>query len=280
MADQIIKISQLNPLGTLSQYDFFPVDQSSSLTTYRTDINTLNTWFSVSGSASYSTTASYVENAVSASYVPDLYHQSYQSSCSWASASISSSYSLTSSAANSITFIPNLSNTASYITSSNLVGIVNSSSYSTSASYALTASYALNSGGSAGGPTFINPISVISGSITSTDDATWKSNTWILYSCPSNIIPNGTSILILEGYLQTYEGHATIYISPTAGDTGDQSGNLILLRGGGSADALSVGISAQGIFPCSSSVSDASSFYYYADNAIGTSGRIRIVGYY
>lgn len=49
-----IKISQLNPLPVaLSGKDFFPIDQSSSLTTFRTDINSLNTWFAASGSASY-----------------------------------------------------------------------------------------------------------------------------------------------------------------------------------------------------------------------------------
>ena len=264
MADQIIKISQLNPLGTLSQYDFFPVDQSSSLTTYRTDINTLNTWFSVSGSASYSTTASYVENAVSASYVPDLYHQSYQSSCSWASASISSSYSLTSSAANSITFIPNLSNTASYITSSNLVGIVNSSSYSTSASYALTASYVAPSAQN-NGPKFITPLHALTNGTTN--------NAWVLFECPPQNIPIGTSTLILDGWLEQLTGDNFIYISPTGGGT--PGNNPILCYVGG---ALSKG-GGQGVFPCSSSLSISSSFYYYIDGTYQTAN-IRVVGYY
>ena len=53
MSNIDIKISQLNPLGQISGSDFFPIVQSSSLTTYRADIQSLNAWFSVSGSASY-----------------------------------------------------------------------------------------------------------------------------------------------------------------------------------------------------------------------------------
>lgn len=279
MADTNIKISQLNPLGTLSRYDFFPVDQSSSLTTFRTDINTLNTWFAASGSASYSSTASYVKNAVSASYVPNLNPQTYQASCSWASASISSSYSNTSSAANSITFIPNLSNTASYIISSHIVGIVNSSSYaltashSNSSSYASTASYALASRYS--GPTFISPISVIT-------DATSGDSVWTLFECPVEIIPIGTSTLILDGWASQYEQNDAnfIRISPTDTPIGDTP--ILLACGGqGAGSGTTVQVGGQGTFPCASSLSTSSSFYYYSTQLSPLSkATIRVVGYY
>lgn len=55
------------------------------------------------------TSASY---SLSSSYVPNLYPQQYQASSSWASESISSSYT---SIAGAINFIPDLANTASYV---------------------------------------------------------------------------------------------------------------------------------------------------------------------
>jgi hypothetical protein len=109
----------------------------------------------INSTSSYLTTASIISSSISASYVDNLYPQTYQVSSSWASSSLSASYvanlypvnlngyaltssvnnlinstssylttasiiasasySLTSSAANRITFIPNLSNTASYV---------------------------------------------------------------------------------------------------------------------------------------------------------------------
>jgi hypothetical protein len=278
MADQIIKISQLNPLGTLSQYDFFPVDQSSSLTTYRTDINTLNTWFSVSGSASYSTTASYVENAVSASYVPDLYHQSYQSSCSWASASISSSYSLTSSAANSITFIPNLSNTASYITSSNLVGIVNSSSYSTSASYALTASYVAPAAQN-NGPKFITPINMIPSG--GPEGAYILAGDWQQYNCPTEYIPIGTSTIILDGNLNQNSNAYPAYFDVSAISGSFSPMYTLLELDSAYVNIADMEIGGQGTFPCSSSLSTSSSIFWRCRNrkSVGTND-LRLIGYY
>ena len=45
-----IKISELDNLGIVLTQDFFPLVESSSLTTFRVSIQTLNGWFSVSGS--------------------------------------------------------------------------------------------------------------------------------------------------------------------------------------------------------------------------------------
>jgi len=129
MSNIDIKISQLGKLNTISGSDFFPIVQSSSLGTYRVDINTLNTWLAASGSASYanqSNTASYVKIAQSASYI---------TSSNVTGTVLSASYSLSSSMSNSASY----SNTSSYSLSS---------SYSTSASYAAkstTSSYALYS---------------------------------------------------------------------------------------------------------------------------------------
>ena len=78
-------------------------------------------------SSSYAVSSSYSLFAMSASYSIGYVPPTSSISASWASSSLSSSYALSSSAADSITFIPDLSNTASY---------------------SLTASYAENGGGS------------------------------------------------------------------------------------------------------------------------------------
>lgn len=70
-----IKISELDNLNVISSVDFFPIVESGSLTTYRTDITTLNEWMAASGSA------------LSASWAP---MPGVQISCSWASSSLRS----------------------------------------------------------------------------------------------------------------------------------------------------------------------------------------------
>jgi len=60
MAIQNIKVSELNRLNVLTADDFFPVVDSGSMTTYRTDVNTINDWMAASGSC------------LSASYAPTI----------------------------------------------------------------------------------------------------------------------------------------------------------------------------------------------------------------
>ena len=94
--------------------------------------------------------------SISSSYAPNLYPQTYQISGSWASASISASYATMAGTANAISFVPLTSTsaswvsasvfittaqTASYITSSNIVGIITAISASWS-SASISASYA------------------------------------------------------------------------------------------------------------------------------------------
>jgi len=85
-------------------------------------------------SASWVSASAFITTAQTASYVPNLYPQTYQVSGSWASASLSSSYSLTSSYALNIS----PADTASYAT------FAQSASYAESSSIATTASYAKN----------------------------------------------------------------------------------------------------------------------------------------
>ena len=110
MSTTSIKISQLDPIASLTGSDFFPIDQSSSIKTYRASLTQLQNLFST-GSFTGSFTGSILGIGTSPQFV---------GTSSWAissSRSISSSYS----------------------------DFSNSSSYALSSSNALTASYALNS---------------------------------------------------------------------------------------------------------------------------------------
>ena len=105
-----IKISQLDPIASLTGSDFFPIDQSSSIKTYRASLTQLQNLFSTG-----SFTGSLIGRITGTGTSPQFIGTS-----SWAissSRSISSSYS----------------------------DFSNSSSYALSSSNALTASYALNS---------------------------------------------------------------------------------------------------------------------------------------
>jgi hypothetical protein len=113
-----IKISELNSLSTITWGDFFPLVQSSSLTTFRVNLTTLEAWLSVSGSV------------ISASWASASLTSVETISASWASASISSSYSGVALSASYAPFTQAFQATASFATSS------------ISASYALSASYA------------------------------------------------------------------------------------------------------------------------------------------
>ena len=105
-----IKISQLDPIASLTGSDFFPIDQSSSIKTYRASLTQLQNLFST-GSFTGSLTGTVTGTGTSPQFV---------GTSSWAissSRAISSSYS----------------------------DFSNSSSYALSASRSETASYALNS---------------------------------------------------------------------------------------------------------------------------------------
>jgi hypothetical protein len=149
-----IKVSQLNEQINLSTVDFFPLVNSSSLITYRADLNTLKTvlgipqismsWSSQSLSSSYALSASfppypqisssYTDVSVSASYSLTASFAPFsqyvpQFSCSWVSQSISASYALSASWAPLPSFVKQISCSLAI-------------SESFSASYALSASWA------------------------------------------------------------------------------------------------------------------------------------------
>jgi len=133
-----IKISQLDPIASLTGSDFFPIDQSSSIKTYRASLTQLQNLFST-GSFTGSVIGTIVGTGTSPQFV---------GTSSWAissSRSISSSYS----------------------------DFSNSSSYALSSSRATTASYALNSSAGTlfgGGITNYIPIWTNSTTLGSTND--------------------------------------------------------------------------------------------------------------
>ena len=157
MSNIDIKISQLNPLGQISGSDFFPIVQSSSLTTYRADIQSLNAWFSVSGSASYApqptthwSTSSNSNNNISnlnvgfvgINQVNPTYQLDVNGNIGNSAGNITlfgtSSYSLTS----SLSITASNAVTASYIKSASYASNTTSASYVSTSSYAITASNA------------------------------------------------------------------------------------------------------------------------------------------
>lgn len=120
-----IPISGLNDFQQISGVDFIPLVDSSSLTTYRSSVNELNGWMSISGSV---LSASQASSSISASYAPEkattLFTGSiYQITSSWSKNSLTASslfniiYVATSSwtITSSFSQKSELSNTASYV---------------------------------------------------------------------------------------------------------------------------------------------------------------------
>jgi len=105
-----IKISQLDPIASLTGSDFFPIDQSSSIKTYRASLTQLQNLFST-GSFTGSLTGTILGTGNSPQFV---------GTSSWAINSLNSNSSISG-------------------------AFSNTSSYALTSSYSVTASYALNS---------------------------------------------------------------------------------------------------------------------------------------
>jgi hypothetical protein len=159
-----IYISDLIVLPAITNDDFIPLVQSSSLTTYRVDFNTINAWMSSSvtasqaihaQTASFVTTASYANTASLANTASFLLYQgipngtaSYAFSASHADTAsyfntgsgfvaAFATYAISASWASS-------SVSSSYVTASGVDGTVASASYALSASYVISSSYGMS----------------------------------------------------------------------------------------------------------------------------------------
>ena len=91
-----IKISQLDPISSITGSDFFPLDQSSSLLTKRGNIDQLKTYLST-GSFTGSFSGSFVGSGASPQFVGTASWAQKSISSSYATASTSASYALTAS---------------------------------------------------------------------------------------------------------------------------------------------------------------------------------------
>jgi len=202
-----IKISQLDPIASLSGSDFFPIDQSSSIKTYRASLTQLQNLFST-GSFTGSLTGTVTGTGTSPQFV---------GTSSWAissSRAISSSYS----------------------------DFSNSSSYALSSSRATTASYALNSNaGDLTGAGTTNYVPIWTGNKTLGDSKFYLSSSQYFLK---NIDPSytafnieqsnsGQSFLIVSGH---YNSSLTLRNYNTSSDS------WTMVVSGDGEDALSPGV--------------------------------------
>lgn len=230
-----------------------------------TDANTASylTYSGVpNGTASYSIKSQLSDDATQAF---NLYYDgnpngtsSYAISSSMA---ISSSYAISSS----------LSQTASYSVTSSHSNESNHTINSDTASYcdvALTASYVSNV---VYGPKFITPIVIKS---------TTQSSSWAIYQCPTEFIPIGTNTVILDGWSKNSGTNASGFIEVSPNSASISSAYYVLLgyESSGGGDGCTYG--GQGTFPCSSSASNSSSFYYTFTLAANGGTTLRLIGYY
>jgi len=165
-----IRISRLNSDTVVKSADFFPLVESSSLTTYKVTVSNLNVWWAASGSAlssSYSITSSY---AASASISKRALTASYLDTTTTASFSVSASYAKSASRADTASYfnfsLPNnippfasASFSSSWASSSFSATSASWSSASLSASYARSASVAGSSSYSLSGSFSVNSTS-------------------------------------------------------------------------------------------------------------------------
>jgi len=207
MSTTSIKISQLDPIASLTGSDFFPIDQSSSIKTYRASLTQLQNLFST-GSFTGSLTGTVTGTGTSPQFV---------GTSSWAissSRAISSSYS----------------------------DFSNSSSYALSASRAKTASYALNSNaGDLTGAGTTNYVPIWTGNKTLGDSKFYLSSSQYFLK---NIDPSytafnieqsnsGQSFLIVSGH---YNSSLTLRNYNTSSDS------WTMVVSGDGEDALSPGV--------------------------------------
>lgn len=138
-----IKISELNEIATnfISVDDFFPLDDSGSLTTYRVSVGAVNSWLAASGSvlsASYALTSSNAitssnsitsSNAITASYALTSSYSKLANDSIFSELSTEADHAATA----------DLATTAAYATNA---GTAVNATNATTAAYAVTAAYA------------------------------------------------------------------------------------------------------------------------------------------
>lgn len=268
--------------------------------------------------ASQSVSSSWADNAGSSSYASLANTASYSNFCvtsttnaqtasflqytgtpnGTASFAINSQFSATATTALSLFYNGNPNGTASYAISASSTLLANNATNaasSVSSSFTTTASYAHHSDGATNsdtssisisssiattasyvtqnvGPKYITPITVA----TSTNAIAWTK-----FTCPTNVIPIGTSVLIVDGNASNGGTNSPgfIEISPTSASV--VTGIYYIVTGyrtGGSGDSCT--FASQATVPCSSSNAGSSSFYYTFTQPSDGGCTLRLVGYY
>ena len=209
-----IKISQLDPIASLTGSDFFPIDQSSSIKTYRASLTQLQNLFST-GSFTGSLTGTILGTGNSPQFV---------GTSSWA--------------INSLNSISSISGAFS-----------NTSSYALTSSYSVTASYALNSNsGDLFGSGTSNYIPIWTGNKTLGNSSIYYNSLLGNVSSYNFYISKNTPRLIVTGSGQSFLAAISDYNSSlilgnsatssdahylvVTGDSGASAAGYLGLRGG------------------------------------------------
>ncbi len=166
------------------------------------------------------------------------------------------------------TDISSLATTASYSSYSEVAVHAFTSSLSVNSIYADTASYISND---FYGPKFIVPIVI--------DSSTYAID-WTQYNCPTQYIPIGTKVIIVEAYSSNNGTNYPVFIeiSPQSSTTSSAYYKVIGYRSAGSGGANT--FAGQACGPCSSSTSDSSSFYYRFTAPADYGSVLSLIGYY
>lgn len=236
-----IKISQLDSIPSLSGNDFFPIDQSSSIKTYRASLTQLQNLFSTG-----SFTGSLIGRITGTGTSPQFVGTS-----SWAissSRSISSSYS----------------------------DFSNSSSYALSASRSETASYALNSNaGDLSGAGTTNYLPIWTGNKTLGDSNIYYSSTGLISGYPGYVsnrnvyISKDTPFLYVTG-----SGQASVVVA------GDYNSSLSVANAVTTSNAWVLVVSGDGEDALSPGVKGGLDWSTYTSNSLFESRQPTVVGTY
>lgn len=221
------------------------------------------------GSASYALKTSTADSATQA--ISLFYNGTPNGTASFAvsaSNAITASYAITASSA--------LSSSTSTSSSFSALGYYSSYSGTSSvasvaiqATAADTASYIASQ---AIGPKFITPYI-----IASTSSAAIP---WVKFNCPTQLIPIGTSVIIVDAFSSNANVNTAgfVLVSKQAALTASAYYIVIGFETAGGGDVCTFG--GQATAPCSSSISNSSSFYYTFTQPSDGGTTLRLIGYY
>jgi hypothetical protein len=239
---QFCLISQ-DTANSASYLIYSPTNGTASYSTLSNTSNTATTALNLFYNGTPNGTASF---AMTASFAKSSSYATQSTHADTASLAVTTSYSY-------------YTDTAWNASTASLAG---TSSYANTASYISNAFY---------GPKFIVPIVIASST---------AAIGWTKYNCPTQFIPIGTSVIIVDAYSSNGSTNAAgfVQISQQSSTTSSAAYIVTAYRTGGSGDSCTFGGQACG--PCSSSNGNSSSFYYTFTQPADGGTVIRLIGYY